>query len=144
MYIHAWLLCKNAQLCVIASCQCNSLLSTNLPYRPRLSPHPLSLILPNDTSRRSSLDPMSRDRCRPLVLLLNGLCFVAGLLVRLFATAATARAEQGGKAVEAAEVTAATAAALTFLAAGLATCAIAMWCPEVSHPVGGSQVSASW
>lgn len=102
-------------------------------------------LFPRSSARgRSSLDPIVPGPCRPLVLLLNGLCFVAGLLVRLSSSAASARAENGGKAAEAAEATAAAAAAFTLLAASLVTMTLAVVCPEVPRPAGSTSQVRGW
>lgn len=75
-----------------------------------------------------------------MVLLFNGLCVVAGLLVRVAVTTAD-EGDDEGTAAKAAEATAAAAASIVFLAAGLVMLMVSFWCPELPHPLGGVEVS---
>ncbi|CAM9380108.1 unnamed protein product, partial [Laminaria digitata] len=88
--------------------------------------------------RRSNLDPARPGPCRPLVLLFNGLCLLAGLMLKL----AMGSAGAAGGAVSAATVVmsaSAATSALCLLAAGVAMLAVSKWCPEQPHPLGGPQ-----
>eukprot|EP00904_Undaria_pinnatifida_P013419 jgi/Undpi1/9207/HiC_scaffold_26.g11665.m1 len=88
--------------------------------------------------RRSDLDPPRPGPCRPLVLLFNGLCLLAGLMVKLAVSAAGA-VEGTVTAANVVAFASAVVAALAALAAGVVILAVNAWCPEPSSPLGGLQ-----
>ena len=103
---------------------------------PHPTPTPLSIV-------RSNLDPAQPGPCRALVLLFNGLCLLAALMLKLaMASAGTA----GGSVTAATVVASASAAtvALSLLAAGVVLLALCAWCPETSQPLGCPQVRCSF
>ena len=93
--------------------------------------HPTPLPFRN----RSNLDHAMPGYCRPLVLVINGLSFAAGLLVRGMSDTPVED--------KATRATVGAAASLVFLAVAVVTLAVVAYCPELPNPHGGPQVRRS-
>ncbi|CAM9474792.1 unnamed protein product [Ascophyllum nodosum] len=85
--------------------------------------------------RRSNLDHAMPGYCRPLVLVINGLSFAAGLLVRGMSDTPVED--------KATRATVGAAASLVFLAVAVVTLAVVAYCPELPNPHGGPQAFRS-